>query len=185
MKIEALQLLHSFDFEKYCGRIVEPIPQADIVGLKYLRFVREFSNNLSDQKSPACYLPKPGGVGAEIEIHIGNLVQAGIPEYLFNEHHEIAALLLAEIIGHEVGHHVHDWKRHGLKKKDSEVFAEKYAKAVYFNYLQSRCKSILAAYTRASRSFLRFDKIGRQQFSESKQELIHWLDTNKNGFTFP
>lgn len=185
MKIDILQSHYSFDFESYCELIVKSIPQTDIVGIKYLRFVREFSNKLSNPKSPACYLSNPGGFGSAIEVHVDNLAQASIPEYLLNTHPEIAALFLAEIIGHEVGHHVHGYKRHGLKKKEEEVFAAKYAKAVYFNYLQSRRKQVLAAYTRASRSFLSFDKIGRKKFADSKQELIQWLNANNDGISFP
>jgi len=185
MKIDILQSNYSFDFERYCGLIVKSIPQTDIVGVNYLKFVSAFSNELSNPKSPACYLTNPGGVGSAIEVHVDNLAQASIPEYLLNKHPEIAALFLSEIIGHEVGHHVHYCKRHGLKKKEEEVFAAKYAKAVYFNYLQSRRKQILAAYTRASKSFLNFDKVGRKQFASSKQELIYWLDANKDGIPFP
>lgn len=186
MIIDAQATIHNFDFEHFCRLITEVPPKSDTIGIKCLRLVTEFSNHSSDPKSPACYLPNRRCLEAAIEIHSGNLIAAGvIPEYLFKDYHEIAALLLSEIVGHEIGHHVHECKRHGLKKKEAENFSRKYARAVYFNYLKSRRDPILAAYTRASGSFFRFDKAGRKQFAESKKELIEWLEANQNGISFP
>jgi hypothetical protein len=83
----------------------------------------------SDKTSVACYLEGKNGKQSNIEINTVNLTNEKIPAYLFNRHHEIAALFLSEIIAHEVGHHAHRFKRHGVNNKKAEKFAEMYARA--------------------------------------------------------
>jgi len=98
---------------------------------------------------------------------------------------EIVGLFLSEIICHEIGHHAHRFKRHAFKRDEKEKFADRYAKAGYFNYLKLRKKQILGSYKKASLNIFLYDKKARQTFSTSRQELIDWLDNNPNGIKFP
>jgi hypothetical protein len=161
------------------------MPKEDMVGIKEIKIVEKFSHNKCRKDSPGCYLPDLKGKKATIEINFLNLTKHQIPMYLFDGYPEIAALLLSEIIAHEIGHHDHTFKRHGIKKYSYEKFADQYAKAGYYHYLKSRTSQILSSYKRASRNILRFDKKARKLFSLGYQELNEWLDTNKAGIPFP
>ena len=174
-----------FPFEKYCNLIIAVIPKEDIVGITEIRFVESFSHKKSQKNALAYYIPGQKGGKAAIEINITNLSKQQIPLYLYNFYPEIAALLLSEYIGHELGHHIHTFKRHGIKKYSREKFSDQYAKAVYFHYLKSRTSQILASYRRASWNILRFDKKARKTFSLGHKELIEWLEENKAEISFP
>lgn len=161
------------------------MPKKDIVGIKEIRIVERFSHNKCMKDYLGCYIPDPKGKKAVIEINFLNLSKHKIPTYLFDTYYEIAALLLSEIIAHEIGHHVHTFKRHGITKYRKEKFSDQYARAGYYHYLQSRSSQILASYRRASWNILRFDKEARKTFSKGYKELIEWLASNKSGIPFP
>ncbi len=99
--------------------------------------------------------------------------------------HEISGLLLSEILCHEIGHHVRDFKRHSIKKKLQENYADKYARAGYYQYLKSRKRNILSDYKIASLNIFQFNKEDRNQFKKSRNELIEWLENNNGGIPFP
>ena len=185
MKVFIKNSVIAFPFDNYCQLIFDIIPKSDTIGIDEIRFIERFSHPKSDQCSIACYLEAEHGNRSNIEINLKNVIKEKIPEYLFKNNQEIAALFLSEIISHEVGHHAHRFKRHGVKKEKAESFAEKYAKAGYFNYLRQRKNKILADYRRASLNVFAFDKKGRQSFSLSRQELINWINDNPNGIEFP
>ena len=174
-----------FPFEKYCNQIIACIPDKDLVGIKLIRFVDHFSHPESDKNNAANYYQGRNGKDAFIEIHIPNVVDKQIPDYLFETNPEIAGLLISEIIGHEIGHHVHQFKRHKVRKQQFESFAGHYAKATYFNYLKSRSSKILSSYRWASLNAFIFRKKDRQSFAKNRQDLINWLDDNKQGLSFP
>ena len=136
MKITIKNSDIAFPFDDYCKLIFDIIPISNTIGIDEIRFIERFSHPKSDKCSIACYLEAEQGNRSNIEINLKNLIKEKIPEYLFKNNQEIAALFLSEIISHEVGHHAHRFKRHGVKKAKAEAFAEEYAKAGYFNYLR-------------------------------------------------
>lgn len=185
MRILAPNTKQRFPFEKYVRLILSVMPPNDLVGISEIRFVENFSHPKSDQKSLASYFQGDNGKNAYVELNIGNIVESHTPEYLLDLHFEIAALFLSEIIAHEIGHHAHTFKRHGVKKKKQEKFAEEYAKAGYYHYLNSRLDKILASYKWGSRLHFIHEKKTREAFAKNREELIEWLEANKNGIPFP
>jgi hypothetical protein len=185
MKVTIENCEISFPFDEYCRSIISVLPKADMVGIDEIRFVNTFSNQKSDKASVACYLEGKNGKQSNIEINTLNLIRDKIPEYIFKRHQEIAALFLSEIIAHEVGHHAHRFKRHGVKKNQAERFAEMYARAGYYSYLSDRKRKIFLAYKMASNNILLYSKKDRQLFSESRRELEDWIVNNPNGIKFP
>ena len=108
-----------------------------------------------------------------------------IPEFNFIKYPEVAALLLSQTVFHEIGHHVHTYKRHGVNKKAREDFADKYTGACYYRYLIARKEKILAEYRRGSWNFLELDKEGRNKARSSRNEISTWLKNNSGGIPFP
>lgn len=174
-----------FPFETYCNRIIACIPDNDLIGINDIRFLDNFSHPKSDKSGVANYFQGRNGRDAVIEIHVPNMVEQQIPDYLFETNHEIAGLLISEIIGHEIGHHVHQFKRHKVRKQGFESFAGRYARATYFNYLKSRSSKILSSYRWASLNPFIFRKKDRQSFAKNRQDLINWLEDNIQGMSFP
>lgn len=97
----------------------------------------------------------------------------------------MAALLLSQAVFHEIGHHVHTYKRHGVNKKSREDFAEKYTRACYYRYLTARKEKILAEYKRGAWNFLEMDKEGRNKAQSSRKEIRTWLKDTAGGVPFP
>jgi hypothetical protein len=185
MKVIVKNCKISFPFDEYCRLIINVLPETDMVGIEEIRFVDIFSHAKSDNASVACYLEGENGKQSNIEINTDNLIKEKIPEYLFKRHQEIAALFLSEIIAHEVGHHAHRFKRHGVRKNKAEKFADMYAKAGYYSYLSVRKRKILLTYKMASCNIFFYDKKDRQLFFESRRELVDWIENNPTGIKFP
>ncbi len=102
----------------------------------------------------------------------------------FELYPEIAALFLSEVIAHEIGHHVHTFRRTGIAKRFLEKFANKYAIAGYNNYLISRQSKILSSYKWASWNLFMFNKEDRRLFSSARYEIINWIE-KKGCIPFP
>lgn len=175
-----------FPFEKYSLYILSVLPKEDIIGINEVKYVEYFSQPKGlIQGSLACYIQGKNGKNAIIEINIPNIIKAKAPKYLFSKYPEIAALLLSESIGHEIGHHAHTFRRHGIKKKKEENFAEQYALATYYHYIKSRKSEIITTYEKASNNFTQFDKEGRKLFIKGKNDILNWLEENERGIPYP
>ncbi|MCP4137436.1 MAG: hypothetical protein GY754_41095 [bacterium] len=161
------------------------IPDKDLLGIRKIRIAENFSHKKCNNNSLGCYIPDQKGTHCIIEINIINLLKKKIPKYLFELYPEIAALFLSEVIAHEIGHHVHTFKRTGITKRSHEKFANKYAIAGYSNYLISRQSTILSSYKWASWNLFMFNKQNRRAFSSARCELINWIENNKRGIPFP
>ena len=185
MNIVTLQNNLKFPFKKYCNLFLSLVPPSDLIGIGEIRFVEKFAHPKSDKKALTHYLQGINGKTAVIEIHIPNLLKLNISLVYYEKYPEIAALNLSGIIFHEIGHHVHQFKRHGVKKDKIENFADSYSKAGYFKYLQSRQKIILKSITWASINLIRWNKKERAEFKKSKKELTSWLRENPKGLSFP
>ena len=176
-----------FPFEKYIDSMVCLVPHGDIVGLEKIVIENE-AHTVSDQittNTEAFYLRDRNFNRGQVILVLGNIVGTSIPLYAFESYPEIGGLLLSEIVFHEIGHHVHFSKRHGVKKQKYEKFAETYAKAGYFNYLSSRSSKILSSYRWASFNILAFNKKERHLFADARKELINCLARQEGTIKFP
>lgn len=159
-------------FEKHIVNILSVVPKNDLHGIVKISVLKEFKDkNKNKGESYARYIPYGNGRKCEIEVNYRALIKDCIPKYLFKSNPQIACLLLSEYIFHEIGHHVHLFKKHGILKKKHESFADKYAKEMYFNYFLSRPKAILLSYRLASLNIFLFNKEERRLFLEGRKEL--------------
>jgi hypothetical protein len=97
----------------------------------------------------------------------------------------VAALLLSQVVFHQIGQHVHKFKRHGVKKEKREIFVAKYTVACYYRYLSSRKAKILGEYKQASQNIHEMDEEGRDSALKSRDEIIAWLEEHREGVEFP
>ncbi|MCP3940315.1 MAG: hypothetical protein GY710_02390 [Desulfobacteraceae bacterium] len=183
MKIIQQQNNVKFPFEYYCNLFISLVPPSDLIGISEIRFIERFIHPKSNQKALAHYLRGMNGKTAVIEIHIPNLLKLNISQIYYEMYPEIAALNISGIIFHEIGHHVHQFKRHSVK--NIEKFADSYSKAGYFKYLQSRQQKILKSLTWASINLIQWNKKERAEFKKSKKKLTIWLKENPKGLPFP
>jgi hypothetical protein len=185
MKVTIRNIKLNFPFDKYCKLIFAVPPAEDLKGIREVRFIDTYSHPKTDQDALGCYLQGNNGRNAVIEIHIPNILKGKIHEFNFTNYPEVAALLLLQVVFNEIGHHVHKFKRRGVKKEKREIFAAKYTAACYYCYLSSRKAKILAEYRRASRNIHEIDKEGRDNALKSRNEIIAWLEEHREGVTFP
>ena len=150
MKVTIRNIKLNFPFDKYCKLIFAVPPTEDLIGIREIRFIETYSHPKTDQDALSCYLQGNKGRNAVIEIHIPNILKEKIHEFNFTNYREVAALLLSQVVFQQIGHHVHKFKRHGVKKEKREIFVAQYTAACYYRYLSSRKAKILADYKRAS-----------------------------------
>jgi hypothetical protein len=185
MKVTFRKIKLKFPFDKYCNLIFAVPPSEDIIGIREIRFVDTYSHTKTDHDAFGCYLQGNKGRNAVIEIHIPNILKGKIHEFNFTNYPEVAALLLSQVVFREIGHHVHKFKRRGVKKEKKEIFVAKYTAACYYRYLSSRKAKILAEYRRASRNIHKIDEEGRDSALKSRNEIIAWLEEHREGVEFP
>jgi hypothetical protein len=185
MKVIIRNIKLNFPFDKYCNLIFAAPPAKDLVGIREIRFVDTYSHPKTDQDALGCYLQGNNGRNAVIEIHIPNILKGKIHEFNFTNYPEVAALLLSQVVFHQIGHHVHKFKRHGVKKEKREIFVAQYTAACYYRYLSSRKAKILADYKRASENIHEIDEEGRYSALNSQSEIIGWLEEHREGVPFP
>ncbi len=185
MKVTIRNINLNLPFDKYCKLIFAVPPTEDLKGIREIRFVDAYSHPRTDKDAFGRYLPGNNGRNAVIEIHIPNILKGKIHEFSFTHYPEVAALLLSQVIFHQIGRHVHKFKRQGVKKEKREIFAAKYTAACYYRYLSSRKAKILAEYRRASQNVNEMDEEGRDSARKSQDEIIAWLEQNREGVAFP
>ena len=180
------ELSSRFSFKTYCEYILSVFPKKDFNDLAEIRIVDVYAKfNKKHESALACYYFEKEDKFAVIEVNITNLIGQKIPIYLFEGYPEIASLLLTSTIGHELGHHVHIYRRNGVKQKEREKFADNYAKAGYFHYLKLREAKILKSYWLASKNIIEFDSETRESFKQAREELISWVEKHPDGIPFP
>ncbi|HID70795.1 MAG TPA: hypothetical protein EYP35_10170 [Desulfobacterales bacterium] len=168
-----------FDFNKHVDLILSVVPQNHLILLDKISFVDSYDKKIGcDQDGFGCYyFEKKSGT---ILINLSNLIKHRIPLYLLNYYVEIASLYLSEIIGHEIGHHVDRFWKHGTK--DKERYAQKYAEVCYYNYFKKRKKTILLSYFLGEINILDFSKKDRLLFKERRKEHSQWFHDNESKF---
>jgi hypothetical protein len=186
MKVVVETKAIEFAFDKYVKYMLKVASINDFSGIQEIKFKDTFSHPKSDPDSLACYLRGGNGNTSTIEVNVKNILKENkISEYIFNRHPEIAALWLSDIVFHEIGHHAHHFKRHGIKHKCFESFAGKYAQAGYYNYLISRKERIISSYKWGAKNILELNKDGRETFKHNLKEILSWLEENKKGINYP
>jgi len=175
----------TYPFEHFCKLILSVVPKEDMVGISEIRFVDNFSDTKINQDAFGSYDRGTTGRDAVIEVNIPNHLKEEIDEYTFSHAPEVAALLLSTTVFHEIGHHVHLFKRHGIKKQKYEEFADNYTRAGYYHYLILRKTEILSDFTRESSDLSELDKEGRDLCRKSRSDLIEWMDKHTEGIPFP
>ncbi len=163
-----------FPFETDIRLILDVLPSNDLIGIREIRVVEKFSGNDSSDVTLGCYYPGKNTRDGVIEMHLPNILKHVTRETTFWFHPEIAAYKLSWTLCHEVGHHAHRAWRHGVKKPQREVFAERYAHAGAFAYLKSRSSKILSSYRWASWNLLSGFK-GIRYWRRTGRELVEWL----------
>ncbi len=185
MKVTIKNVKLSFPFDKYCKLIFAVVPAEDLKGIREIRFVDKYAHPRTEKDVFGCYVPGKDGRNAVIELHIPNILKGKIHEFNFTNYHEVAALLLSQVIFQQIGRHVHKFKRKGVKKETREIFASKYTAACYYRYLSSRKAKILAEYERASDNIHEMNEEARYSALQSQDEILAWLEANKEGVSFP
>lgn len=176
---------YNYPFKRYLRRILSVIPDVHLSGITYISVGDQFSyRDKKANESLASYTKDNKGKSGKIELHLGNMIQKKIPDYMFSRYPEIAALFLSEVVGHEIGHHVQHHYKHGIRKNDFDVFSDKYAQTVYLKYFESRYYPILFSYWMAGANLFLFDKSQRQQIRKTKKELITWYNLNRANVDF-
>jgi hypothetical protein len=174
-----------FPFETYIHLILGVLPPSDLIGIREIRVVERLSGNDSSDTMLGCYYPGRSTRDGVIEIHLPNILKHITREGTFRLHPEIAAYKLSWTLCHEVGYHAHRAWRHGVKKPQREVFAERSAHAGAFAYLKSRSSKIFSSYRWASWDFLFYGFKGVRYWRKTRRELLQWLDSNESGIEFP
>ncbi len=185
MKVTTKNIKLKFPFDKYCKLIFAVVPTEDLKGIREIRFVDRYAHTRTEKDLFGCYLPGNDGRNAVIEIHIPNILKGKIHEFNFNKYPEVAALLLSQVIFDQIGRHVHKFRRQGVKKEKREIFASKYTAACYYRYLSSRKAKILADYRRASENINEMNEEARYSALKSQDEILAWLEANKEGVSLP
>ena len=111
--------------EDSVGRLLRSVPDQDLVGLEAIFLLDEVSDRISRRKGiRGLYWPKSHDRSASIELAVtrilGNLPRSLLAIRL------VQRILLAEVLFHEIAHHVQIMHRHGIAKTDQEKWAERY-----------------------------------------------------------
>lgn len=185
MKITNHTTTIDYPFEHYCKLILSVVPKEDMVGIAEIRFVDNFSDTKISQNAFGSYDRGTTGRDAVIEVNIPNHLKEEIDEYTFSHAPEVAALLLSTTIFHEIGHHVHLFKRHGIKRQKYEEFADNFTRAGYYHYLKLRETEILSDLSSGTSGSNDMNSDVREQCRKSHDDLIEWMDKHKEGIPFP
>ena len=177
----------NFPFTKYISHMVNLVPKNDIVGLYKINIQYNIPKNtykkIKGEATQAIYY-RDKAFGGGIDVFLSNIINISIPDYAFTIYKEIGGLFFSEIIFHEIGHHVHFSKRHGIRKKNYEKYASKYARIGYLKYFKSRSSKILMSYKLASLNIFYFSKTDREVIVNSRKELENYKKYHKE-ISFP
>lgn len=116
---------YRYQTNRIIKKLLKYIPKDHLLGLE--KIVVFASLNRKNRNSAALYWPKNNSSQATIEISFSSVVHRK-PYLIFFPF--VGKFLLASALYHEIGHHHHHSFKHGVKKKKSEAFAEKYKKEI-------------------------------------------------------
>ena len=116
--------MYSFFINRKIKRYLKHIPQSHLLGLGKITI--ENSLHGEGKKGAAVYNRKFGNNAASIEIAF-DAIYPGISKIqLFLPF--FGNFILASTLYHEIGHHHHHSFQHGVNKKKSEAYADRYKK---------------------------------------------------------
>lgn len=106
-------------------RLLSVVDDRDLLDLEEI----DIRDELTQRSKGACaaYLASPDGPRGRIEISVPD-VFAGLPRF-FLLIPGSRRFVFAHALFHEIGHHVHHRRQHGINKRKVEQFAERYADA--------------------------------------------------------
>ncbi|MDY6862041.1 MAG: hypothetical protein SV062_03525 [Thermodesulfobacteriota bacterium] len=126
VKIE--NYLNNRFFAYYINRTIKNllkfIPQRDLIGIEKIAVYNTF--NGKNKNNAALYWEKNEKEPTLIEISFDSVFHKMPIVLMFMPF--VGRFLLASALYHEIGHHCHHSFKHGVKKKKSETFAERYKK---------------------------------------------------------
>jgi hypothetical protein len=139
---EELNML-DFDIELHLTRIIEFVPKTDQIGLDHI-YIMDKPKQLKKHSSNArgAYFKKGNKSSTYIELYLSNLFNHIKNPESFKLMIPIQNIGLAEVIFHEVGHHVEKIRSHGISKEKREKWAEKYGGNLLSKYLVANKDSI-------------------------------------------
>lgn len=116
------------DVVKIIKKLLKRVPPEHLVGLDgiiacdYVTFKKN-RNNVA-----GIYNPKSGHEPATIEVAIKMIYKGSSRVFFYIPF--FYKFLLASVLYHEIGHHTHYIKAHGVKKHEGEKFANKYKRTM-------------------------------------------------------
>ena len=102
------------------------VPQSHLIGLEKVIVSDTFCGK--DENTAALYRRKHINSPASIEIYFYSIFNKKPTYLLFLPF--VGKFLIASTLYHEIGHHHHHSFQHGVTKKKSEAYAEKYKKDI-------------------------------------------------------
>ena len=178
-----------FDIIEAISKILDYVPEGDILGLSYIFVVDLPSNRKSFQdRTLGSYFPKVSNQPAYIELYLKNLFAHIKSAESLRQMLPIQELGLATTIYHEIGHHVRQIRTHGISKSKNENFARSYGKEIMNTYILNNAKSIKRCFADLENSaeskglslevITKMKTGGESYYKEAKQSESS-LDTSK------
>jgi hypothetical protein len=136
-----------FDIKSSIDNIMKYIPDKDVVGVSHIIIseVPPKKKNIGN-KARASYTQKHKMHPARIEIYLKNLFAHIKNAESFGMMLPIQESWLAQVIYHEIGHHVRLTRTHRIKKKESEKFADSYSDNIYSMYILDNAEAISSCF---------------------------------------
>jgi hypothetical protein len=106
------------------NKLLKFIPQSHLIGIETIAIYDYLRGK--NKNNAALYWRKDNNSPASIEISVWVVFHQKPMVLVFLPF--VGKFLLASALYHEIGHHHHHSLKHGVKKKKSEAFAEKYKK---------------------------------------------------------
>lgn len=166
------------NFREVTNNVLDVLPQKDLIGIEEVIY-----GKCKDKVVGGKCIYSQNGRKSKIKICVNNLFlykyideYLGITEFLCLLNREIAALILSSYISHEVGHHVHRFHRHNIKKKGYENFAKLYSKAGSYRYYKSRQKKITRSFKKARYLYIIHSREEREYYKKLEDKYLKLAD---------
>ena len=154
-----------FDIHSSIKKILNPVPGKDLLQLSHIA-ITDVPSQKGSRRTGALgtYTSKWVKHQACIEISLKNIYPVSTKE-TFNELLPFKELSLARVLYHEIGHHVEETLCYGIKKDQSEQFAEDYMTKLFKLFLLENKETLKEAYEVLKNNY---EKIGitREELNE-------------------
>lgn len=141
-QVEAEQVRLGVNLRSSIEDAIACVPGADLVELSRVVIADFPEGRRKEKKIRGSYFPKYKKLLAHIELYVGIIFGPIERPIDFKLMRAIWELELAQTLFHEIGHHVREIRSHGIKVKEEEDFAEKYAREMIDKYYPKKRPSI-------------------------------------------